>query len=358
MTSLHQRQTIVKLIDDACIAGARLRKACQQIGLSIRTLQRWKHPNGQSGDRRHTTLRKHPEHHHNQLTPEQRHEVLEVANQAEFANLSPSQIVPRLADQGQYIASESTFYRVLRQAEQLAHRRPQRQGVSRTRPRSLCARAINQVYSWDITYLPTKVNGQYYYLYAYLDLFSRKIVGWQVFDCESAEHAKALLQSICEQEGIVSGQLTVHSDNGGPMKGQTLIKFMDNLGVAYTRSRPSVSDDNPYSEALFKTLKYRADLPITPFADLVQARAFMAQLVNWYNEEHQHSGIGFVTPNARHAGEDQAILQARRHVYEQAKAQYPTRWSQQIRAWRYVESVNLNPEHPEHAEKTPKNMKN
>jgi putative transposase len=139
--------------------------------------------------------------------------------------------------------------------------------VPRIRPRSLCAQAINCVYSWDITYLPSSIKGQYYYLYAFVDLFSRKIVGWQVFDCESTEHACDLLESICRRQNIEAGQLTVHSDNGGPMKGKTLLALMDSLGVSYTRSRPSVSNDNPYSEALFKTLKYRADLPIVPFAE-------------------------------------------------------------------------------------------
>jgi transposase InsO family protein len=350
MTPLHQRQTIVSLVHQACVDGARTDKACQQIGLSMRTLQRWKQDRASNGDRRTSALRCGPERTHNQLTPEQRTDVLEVANSAEFAALPPSQIVPLLADRGRYIASESTFYRILRQEKQLAHRRKQRQGVPRTKPRSLCAQAINCVYSWDITYLPSSIKGQYYYLYAFVDLFSRKIVGWQVFNCESTEHARDLLESICQREGIQAKQLTVHSDNGGPMKGQTRLALMDALGVSYTRSRPSVSNDNPYSEALFKTLKYRVDLPIEPFADLVKARDFIAQLVQWYNEEHQHSSIGFVTPSQRHAGLDHAILQARDAVYKKAKEKHPERWSGSTRNWAYVDSVYLNPEHPQNEE--------
>lgn len=351
MIPLQQRQTILELVHQACSAGARLHRACHQIGLSVRTLQRWEQASAKQGDRRQTSLRRKPARTHNQLSPEQRAEVLEVANSLEFAALPPSQIVPRLADRGQYLASESTFYRILRDEKQLAHRRAEKPAVPRAKPRSLCAQAINQVYSWDITYLPTSVKGQYYYLYAFVDLFSRKMVGWQVFDCESAEHARDLLQSICQEQGIGAGQLTVHSDNGSPMRGQTLLALMDSLGVAYTRSRPSVSNDNPYSEALFKTLKYRVDLPIEPFDDLVQARDFVARLVHWYNEEHHHSGISFVTPSQRHAGLDQAILLARDAVYKKAKQAHPKRWSGPTRNWAYVDSVNLNPQHPNQREK-------
>lgn len=344
MTSLEQRQTVIELIDTACANGARKHKACEHIGLSVRTLQRWMRTETQMGDRRASNLRRKPALTYNQLTEQERQHVCAVVNSAPFANLPASQIVPRLADAGQYIASESTVIRILRQEQQLKHRHGTKKAKRHRRPKSLVAHAINCVYSWDITYLPSNIQGKYYYLYAYLDIFSRKIVGWQVYDSECAEHAKALLQSICEQEGIVPGQLTIHSDNGGPMKAQTLLVMMQNLGIAYTRSRPSVSDDNPYSESLFKTLKYRAELPIKPFASLLQARNYMAQLVHWYNEVHQHSSIAYVTPSIRHAGLDQAILKQRKAVYEAAKAKHPERWSKQTRQWGYVDTVHLNPE--------------
>ena len=346
MTSLQQRQTTIELINEACHHGARRQRACRQIGLSLRTLQRWEHQGLQHGDRRTDTLRRAPAQTHNQLTAQQRDHVLQVVNSAQFQSLPPSQIVPRLADQGIYLASESTIYRILRQANQLTHRRPETPCTPRKKPRSLCARASNRIYSWDITYLPTQVRGLFYYLYLYVDVFSRKIVGWQVFESESAEHASALLKDICQTNGIVPDQLTVHSDNGSAMKGQSMIAMMHSLGVAYSRSRPSVSNDNPYSESLFRTLKYRADLPMKPFESIEQARQWADSLVLWYNEEHRHSAIGFVTPCQRHAGMDQPLLLARKQLYERAKAANPGRWSRQTRNWEYIDLVHLNPEKP------------
>jgi putative transposase len=346
MTTLQQRQTVIHLIKQACEQGARCHKACHQIGLTVRTLQRWRQASTQAGDRRTRELRQAPESTHNQLNPQERAQILEVVNSAPFKSLPPSQIVPRLADEGLYLASESTIYRLLHQENQMAHRRCEKPAQPRTKPRSLCAKAINSIYTWDITYLPTQVRGQFYYLYAFVDLFSRKLVGWQVFETECAEHASALLKDICEREAIKPDQLTVHSDNGSPMKGQTMMTMMQTLGVSYSRSRPSVSNDNPYSESLFKTLKYRAELPIEPFADLRQARDSIAALVHWYNEEHHHSGIRFVTPSQRHASLDQDILLARKQLYEQAKAENPQRWSKKTRNWGYIQEVHLNPENP------------
>ena len=191
----------------------------------------------------------------NKLSDAERAQALQVLNSEPFKDLPPSQIVPRLADQGRYVASESTLYRLLRQAGQLAHRRLERAAYKRHKPRALVATAPNQVYCWDITYLPTQVRGTYFYLYLFVDLFSRKIVGWQVFDCESAELASQLLMDICQRHAVAPGQLTVHSDNGAPMKGETMLATMQRLGVAASRSRPAVSNDNPFSEALFRTLK-------------------------------------------------------------------------------------------------------
>ena len=194
--------------------------------------------------------------------------------------------------------------------------------------------------------MPTEVRGIHFYLYLFVDLFSRKIVGWQVYDCESAERAGALLQDICQRQGIEPGRLTVHSDNGSPMKGETMLATMQRLGVAASRSRPSVSNDNPYSESLFRTLKYRPDLPVKPFADLLQARRWATELVHWYNNEHRHSAINFVTPDQRHELLDQSILQARDVVYEAARQAHPNRWSGQTRDWARQDAVHLNPDKP------------
>jgi putative transposase len=252
--------------------------------------------------------------------------------------------LPRLADMGAYVGSESTLYRLLRKAGQLAHRRLERAPTQRGKPRALVATAPDQVYCWDITYLPTEVRGQYFYLYLFEDLFSRKAVGWQVFDCESAELSSQLLKDICLRQGIRPERLTVHSDNGGPMKGQAMVAMLQELGVAHTHSRPAVSNDNPYAESLFKTLKYRPELPIKPFKDLLEARRYVTDLLHWYNEVHRHSAISFVTPSQRHAGVDAALLQARTTVYDAARQANPHRWTKNTRNWQYKSAVSLNPD--------------
>ena len=247
MSGAQQRKDLLQLIEQACTGGARLKRACAQIGLSERTVQRWQHPDRQDGDRRASGLHERAEP-PNKLSAFERQAALALLNGEEFKNLPPSQIVPRLADQARYIASESTLYRLLHQAGQMKHRRLERAPQKRSKPRALTATSPDQIYCWDITYLPTQVRGSYFYLYLFVDLFSRKVVGWQVYDCESAELASALLQDICTRQGIVAQQLVVHSDNGAPMKGETMLATMQRLGVAPSRSRPSVSNDNPYSK--------------------------------------------------------------------------------------------------------------
>jgi len=346
MSSPQQRQDMLELIGQACTDGARLERACAQIGLSARTVQRWQHPDAQDGDRRVVGLHERTEP-PNKLSEDERLAAMALLNGEEFKNLPPSQIVPRLADQGRYIASESTLYRLLHQAGQMMHRRLERAPQKRIKPRALTATAPDQIYCWDITYLPTQVRGGYFYLYLFVDLFSRRIAGWQVYDCESGQLASALLQDICQRQGIAPGQLVVHSDNGAPMKGETMLATMQRLGVAPSRSRPSVSNDNPYSESLFRTLKYRPAMPVKPFENLLQARRWVTELVHWYNDEHRHSAIGFVTPSQRHAGNDKELLSARTEVYELARQANPLRWSRQTRDWSRVERVELNPDKPQ-----------
>ena len=346
MSTLVQRTTVLQLIDEACKARARLHKACAVIGLAVRTVQRWVDAGKNAlhvGDKRTPDQRIHncPP---NKLSDAEREVALGVLNSAEFKDLPPSQIVPRLADQGRYVASESTLYRLLRKVGQLTHRRAERPLQKRCKPRALAATQPDQIYCWDITYLPTQVRGLFFYLYLFVDIFSRKVVGWQVFDCESAEKAAALLEDICRRQGISANQVTVHSDNGSPMKGETMLATMQRLGVAHSRSRAAVSNDNPYSESLFKTLKYRPQFPLKPFADLMQARRWVTELVHWYNEEHRHSAIRFVTPAQRHAHADEALLQARAAVYEKARQKQPQRWSRKIRNWTFIDTVHLNPD--------------
>jgi len=338
MTSLTARQSIMGLLEEAVTAGARQGAACAAIDMSERTLQRWRRA-PLVADRRGARVQRPV----NRLSELERQRILSIANCAEFGQLPPSQIVPRLADQGVYVASESSFYRVLRAANQIKHRAAVRPIVERSKPRALTATAPNQLYSWDITYLPTTVRGSYFYLYLFLDIFSRKVVGWQVYDDESSDLAAEVVRDICAREKVQPQQVVLHSDNGSPMKGATMLATLQRLGVVPSFSRPSVSNDNPYSESLFKTLKYRPGYPDQAFAHLGAARRWVAGFVDWYNHEHLHSAIRFVTPAQRHAGKDQPTLRRREMVYEAARARNPQRWSGHVRNWRPIAEVNLNP---------------
>ncbi len=182
-----------------------------------------------------------------------------------------------------------------------------------------------------------------FFLYSIVDVFSRKIVAQAVHDTESDVHAATLITAACAAEGVQRDQLVVHSDNGGPMKGATMLATLQALGVAASFSRPGVSDDNPYVEALFRTLKYRPEYPSRPFASIDAARAWVERFVHWYNTCHLHSAIGFVTPDQRHRGLDIAILRERAAVYAVARRRNPRRWSGPCRAWDRVDTVYLNP---------------
>jgi putative transposase len=217
-------------------------------------------------------------------------------------------------------------------------------------PRAHLATGPNQLWSWDITYLRTPVRGVFVYLYLMLDVWSRKVVGWAVHDVESAECAAALFLAICRTQRLDPAGIVLHADNGGPMKGATMVATLERLGVLASFSRPSTSNDNPFSEALFRTLKYCPAYPTQPFADLVAARAWVEAFVHWYNTQHLHSAIRFVTPDDRHAGRDIAVLSARRGVYARARRRTPARWSGAIRNWDSINTVRLNPEHGELAD--------
>ncbi len=354
MTVLEERQQLLELLAEATAAGARQESACAVLGLNPRTVQRWQEDGTVRPDQR--PLRQYEPPH--KLTEAERAEVLAVANSPEFGHLPPSQIVPRLADQGRYLASESTFYRVLRAEGQLAHRRSERPARARSKPKAVCATAPNQVYSWDITYLPTAIRGQFFYLYLFLDIFSRKIVGWQVYEEESSVLASEVLRDVCQREGVPRHQLILHSDNGSPMKGATMLATLQGLGVMPSFSRPAVSNDNPYSESLFRTLKYHPAYPLKPFADLAAARQWVSDLVAWYNHEHRHSAIRFVTPAQRHAGLDGALLEHRKVVYEAARLRNPQRWRGAIRNWQRIQAVHLNPDQSDTHENSPEEAKN
>lgn len=333
---MSERRHVLSLIQHARASGARLAPACDLVGLSVRTVQRWMRPPDQEDGRRGPKTA--PK---NKLSVEERQALLACMNSEAFRNLSPKQIVPKLADQGVYLASESTMYRVLREHGQLTHRDPSRPRQHQ-RPPSLMATGPNQVYSWDITYLKSPINGLFFYLYLFVDIWSRKIVGAIVEEQESAERAAELAVEICAREGLVPGQVRLHSDNGGPMKGATMLATLQQLGIVPSFSRPSVSNDNPYSEALFRTLKYRPEYPRQAFASLPAARDWVERFVSWYNTEHLHSGIGYVTPTSRHTGADLVQLKQRREVYRHARTAHPHRWSSTSRGWCPGGDVVLN----------------
>jgi putative transposase len=329
---------IGQLIKEATHSGARLEVAVDAVGLSIRTFQRWNLQDDGADRRRGPGTDP-----SNKLAPAERQNIIEIANSPAFRDISPKQIVPQLADQGIYVASESSFYRVLRDEDQITHREPCRPATSR-KAKEHVATGPCQVWSWDITYLKSPILGQFFYLYMIMDVWSRKIVASTVFLKESNDYSARLFLKACFRLGINPVGLVLHSDNGGPMKGATMLATLQRLGVVPSFSRPQVSDDNPYSEALFRTMKYRPGYPSRPFSSLAAAQTWVDGFVNWYNTEHLHSGIRFVTPDDRHFGREIAILANRRDIYEKARQQNPNRWSKNIRNWEPVETVYLNPE--------------
>ncbi len=282
------------------------------------------------------------------LSEEERQRILLTCNEPEFAALPPGQIVPILADQGLYIGSERSFYRVLH-AHGQAHRRGRARPPQEPRPvPRLRAAGPNQVWSWDITYLPTTVRGVWLYLYLVIDVWSRKVVAWDVAEREDPAIAADLVSRACIRERISKGRkqpLILHADNGNAMRAAMLESRLEELGVLRSFSRPRVSNDNPYSESLFKTAKYRPDYPSRPFAS-AEGCLWVASFVDWYNHRHRHSSIKFVTPHQPHSGHAVGICRHRSVVYEQARQRYPRRWSRSIRCLRQLEVVWINPPPP------------
>ena len=343
MIALEDRQTLVQHIETAHTDGARLRPACGLAGISVRTFERWQHGGLIMGDRRPEATRPTPAH---ALTEAERASILAIANEPRFADQPPARIVPALADEGVYLASESSFQRVLRAHGQNAHRGRSQAPQATRAPSTHIATGPGQVWCWDMTYLPTQVQGQWFYLYLIMDLYSRMIVGWEIHAADASDHAVHLLKRTALAEGIhgASNKPVLHGDNGSTLKATSVLAMLHWLGVKPSYSRPRVSDDNAFVESLFKTAKYRPAFPAHGFADLQAARHWGHEFVRWYNHEHRHSGIRYVTPAQRHAGQDKALLAARHAVYQQARERNPARWSRDTRDWSPVEAVALNPE--------------
>lgn len=334
------RVQAVELINEAVASWAARFKACAELEISVRTYQRWIVDGNIKTDGRPSAQRSEPK---NKLSKAERDNLLATVNSDDFKSLPPSQIVPALADNGIYIASESTYYRVLHE-EKLQNARGRSQIKERKAPTTHCATGPNQVWCWDITWLPGPVKGLHFYLYLILDIFSRKIVGWEIHDVESAGNASTLIRKTHLKESVRDNPLVLHSDNGSPMKGSSMLETLYSLGVVSSFSRPRVSNDNAYAESIFKTCKYRPDCPYKGFSTIDEARDWVLKFSHWYNFNHKHSGIKYVTPHQRHSGLADKVLANRKEVYQRAKERNPERWSGNIRDWDLPQEVHLNPE--------------
>jgi putative transposase len=331
---MSSRNIICILIDEAVVSGAGKDKACEILGYDIRTIQRW--IRNLEGDRRKARQDK-PK---NALSTEEQDSIISLCCTERFINMTPCEIVPTLAEEGLYVGSESTYYRLLKRKNLLHHRSETKPRKERKQPRALEATGPVQVWSWDITYMSCDIKGKYYYLYMFEDIWSRKIVGARVHEEESADHAARMMWDMGKEVNLKD--LYLHSDNGSPMKGATMLATLQRLQVMPSFSRPSVSNDNPYSESLFKTMKYHVRYP-GHFNSLKEAQEWVNNFVEWYNKEHLHSGINYVTPEQRHTGKDKAILRIRANTYVLAMSKHPERWSKHCKKWERKESVFLNP---------------
>ena len=341
MISLEDCQMIARSVEDAHSDGARLKYACAEAGITVRTLLRWKRCEGlEHADRRPQAVCPRSAH---PLSETERDQVLQMSNEPRFAELPPARIVPML---GIYVISESSFSRVLRARGQTRHRGRAKAPQCVRPPSTHVSTALRQVFCWDMTYLPATEIGRWFYLYRILDLYSRKIIGFEVHETDDSEHAVILLRHTALAEGLhtLGYKAVLHGNNGATLKAITVPALMNWLGLRASYSRPRVSDDKAFVEALFRTAKYRPQFLTTGFADLHQAREWASSFVQWYNHDHRHSAIRYVSPAQRHAGEDRDVLQARDALYQRARAETPRRWARHTRNWNPIAVVTLNPE--------------
>ena len=258
------------------------------------------------------------------LSQEEEDTVLELLNSDRFMDLTPREVYATLLDEGEYYCSWRTMYRILGKHKQVKERRRQRQHPTYTRP-ELLATGPNQVWSWDISKLRGPKPWSYYYLYVIIDIYSRYVVGWMIADCESSALAEKLIAETCAKQGIEPGQLTIHADRGSSMRSYPVAKLLADLGITKTHTRPYCPDDNPFSEAHFKTLKYRPDYP-NRFASLDEAHDWAKQFFAWYNRLHHHTGIILLTPCMVHHGHAQAVLDKRQQILQAAYDAHPERF--------------------------------
>jgi len=258
------------------------------------------------------------------LAANERETMLEVLHSERFIDKAPYEVYAALLDEGRYLCSIRTMYRVLQSADEVRERRNQRRHPNHTKP-ELLAEAPNQLWSWDITRLKAATKWSYYYLYVIMDVFSRYVVGWTLADAETGDLAKHLIAETCRKHEIEPGSLTIHADNGSPMKAKPVEMLLVDLGVTKSHSRPYKSNDNPFSEAQFRTLKYRPDFP-ERFGSTQDALAFCRSFFRWYNDQHYHTGLALLTPATVHYGNVRAVLERRQQALDAAYEANPQRF--------------------------------
>jgi putative transposase len=312
-----------------------VRKACDTLGLARASYYRWDLPDCPDSREQQRPVPSWA------LSGQERQRVLDTLHTERFVDQSPREIFATLLDEGTYLCSVSSMYRILDEKGEVKERRDQLRHPMYQVP-ELLATGPNQVWSWDITKLKGPVKWTYYYLYVLLDIFSRYVVGWMVARQELASLARKLIEESCEKQSIVPGQLMVHSDRGPSMTSKPVALLLADLGVAKSHSRPHVSNDNPYSESQFKTLKYRPEFP-ERFGSMEEARGFGQTFFPWYNCEHHHSGIGFLTPEQVHHGLSKQIVKEREAVMKKAYQMNPDRFKRGLpKPMQLPESVWIN----------------
>ena len=335
--SAEDRRTVIELIDEAMASGARQSTACAVIDLDERRLRNWRKfvDDGRTGGYRAKDQA---------LSAAEKDAIVEAFSAPDVKELPPKQAFIRLLDRGVYLGSYSSFLRVLKERKVVGDK-CHRKGTNKKRP-ELRATAPNQIWCWDITWLESRTKGKYFYLYMIIDMYSRKVVGWTVAARENGGVARRLFARTLQAEGISKDQLTVHSDNGKPMRSRTLRALYHLLSVLASYGRPHTSNDNAYAESLFATLKGRVAFP-EYFGSVQAAEAFCTEFFQWYNEEHQHSGLDYVTPSQVHTGAHLAIFAKRNALIQQQRLLHPKRHGGKPKVYGTPKTVRLKHRVPE-----------
>lgn len=343
MISETDRQKIKELIQEGTKRGLSVKKSCEAIGISDRTLRNWK-LNGPLDGR---TKGNGGRNNHRKLGQEEREAVIARLCMPDVADMSVNQAMFYLYDLGIYLCSTSTAYRIMRQAGLLGKRSPVRSPKRRYKPEEQIASKPNMVWTWDITYFrDSRYSGRYFYAYVVVDLYSRRIMNARVYEADNAGYASEFLEETFRMYNICPDELVLHSDNGASMRAKKTTGLLQQYGVKFSHSRPRVSNDNPYSESLFRTLKYNGFFryPQGGFNSIEKAQNWLARFTEYYNKEHRHSGIKMVTPDDRYYGRDKEILRRRRQLIRACQRRHPERWiSGKIMDCTPIGSVVLNP---------------